>query len=48
MFPGPSDSAEDVTVLSTAPTAPDTHWHQTVVLLPDRCLKAGGGAGGGA
>jgi hypothetical protein len=36
IFAGPPGCEDDITTLSTAPGAPDTHWHQTVVLLPDR------------
>jgi hypothetical protein len=35
-FPCPAGGA-DVTVLSTAPTEPPTHWKQALVMLPDEC-----------
>lgn len=37
-FPGPEGARDDRTILSTSPEKDDTHWHQTVVLLPDRCV----------
>lgn len=35
VFPGPAGNEEDCIVLDTSPGQPQTHWKQSVILLPD-------------
>lgn len=35
----PSDSYEDAIVLSTSPKAPETHWKQCIVVLPEQACE---------